>query len=76
MVNAISIPETIPGFICGKTTFLSAYQGVAPKSMAASSIFAGNCFNFGSTDKITYGISKTICDNNIVVNPNSNFIKT
>ncbi|CZR83237.1 hypothetical protein CDFC105_43950 [Clostridioides difficile] len=28
IVNAIKNPETIPGFICGKITFLRAYIGV------------------------------------------------
>ena len=38
-VNAIKKPDIIPGFIWGSITFLSAYIGVAPKSIAASSIF-------------------------------------
>ena len=53
MVNAISAPEMIPGVICGTITFVSACQGVAPKSIAASARLGSRERIFGITDSIT-----------------------
>ena len=53
MVNAISAPETIPGVICGTITFVSALNGVAPRSMAASARFGSRDRIFGMTESMT-----------------------
>ena len=69
MVNAINAPATIPGVICGTTTFVSACHGVAPKSIAASARFGSSDLIFGITDNITYGIQNAICARSMVTYP-------
>ena len=53
MVNAISAPETMPGVICGTMTLVSALNGVAPRSIAASARFGSRERIFGITESIT-----------------------
>src|SRR5690554_6373891 len=70
-VKAINDPVIIPGIICGIITFLNTYKGLAPKSIAASAKWTFICFNFGNTERITYGIEKVTCDKSMVKSPNS-----
>ena len=44
-------PEITPDKICGRTTFTSAVNGDAPKSIAASYKLPSICFSFGTTDR-------------------------
>ena len=53
IVNAMSAPETIPGLICGTMTFASAWNGVAPRSIAASMRLGSSERSFGVTESIT-----------------------
>ena len=69
MVNAISAPETMPGVICGTMTFVRAFHGVAPRSIAASARFGSSARIFGITDRITYGIQNAICASSMVTYP-------
>ena len=49
----MSAPETMPGLICGTMTFVSAWKGVAPRSIAASMRFGSSERSFGVTESIT-----------------------
>ena len=53
MVKAIKEPEIIPGVICGTMTLVSAFQGVQPRSIAASARFGSRERIFGITDSMT-----------------------
>jgi len=53
MVNAMSAPETMPGRICGTMTRVSAWNGVAPRSIAASMRFGSSERSFGVTESMT-----------------------
>ena len=70
IVNASINPEAIPENISGKITLKKAYTGEAPKSSAASYVLLLNCFSFGITDKITYGILKEMWARRTVPKPN------
>ena len=69
-VNANIAPVVIPGIISGMITFLIAFIGVAPKSIAASIRLLSICLSFGSTDNITYGMQNVMCEIIIVISPN------
>ena len=73
-VNAIIKPETMPGLIAGKTTFLIALPGVQPRSCAASARFGSVCLSFGNMFKITYGKLNVTCAMNKVQKPRTPFI--
>ena len=71
IVKAIKAPEKMPGIICGTKTLVNACHGVAPRSIAASAKFESKERILGIMLKITYGVQKAICANNIVINPRS-----
>ena len=53
MVKAISAPEKIPGMIWGTMTEVRAFQGVAPRSIAASARLGSRERILGMTLRIT-----------------------
>ena len=59
----------MPGLSIGIITFVSASNGVAPKSIAASARLWSIERTFGYTLVITYGVQKRICARSIVKYP-------
>ena len=60
MVNASSAPAKIPGRIMGRMTFVSAWKGVAPRSIAALARLGSRLRTLGYTLVITKGVQKLI----------------
>ncbi len=76
IVKAISAAARIDGEICGRMTFVKAWNGVAPKSKAASVKLGSRVLSLGITAKITYGILNVMCASNIVKYPSLKRITT
>ena len=53
IVNAIIRPEKIPGIIWGSSILKNAFEGVQPRSIAASVREGSICLTLGITDNIT-----------------------
>lgn len=66
-VKDIKAPAKIPFLIFGIKTFLIAYDGVAPRSRAASIIFLSMASTAGNTVKTTYGIQNIMWDKIMVI---------
>lgn len=74
-VNAIKVPETIPGKIQKSVTLKNAFMGVHPKSFAAYFKQGSILWSLGKTDKTTVGMQIVVCAKTKVKRPSlNNFI--
>lgn len=69
MVKARKKPLIIPGLSCGIRTLKSAWEGVAPRSSAASYVLGLSWVSLGSTLNTTYGVQNDICASMTVTYP-------